>query len=321
MIKFYASKFLQYALLLLLTITLNFLLPRFMPGDPLKYIVGEDIVLMSAEEKAEMRARHGLDRPMSEQYLEYWAHLFQGNLGYSYSQARPVSELIGEKLPWTLLLSVSNIILSTILGIIFGTIAAWRRGKALDVASNIFFVFLRSMPSFWLGMILIAIFGARLGWLPIFGAETQWAGYTGMDRALDIARHLTLPLVTSVVLSVSSVYFTMRYSMIDVLGEDYITMAKLKGLPQKSIRYRHAMRNAMIPVSTVVMMNLGYMVGGSTVIETVFSYPGTGRLLYEAVTNRDYPLIQGCFLIITICVIAANILSDMLYPLLDPKVK
>lgn len=321
MIKFYASKFLQYALLLLLTITLNFMLPRLMPGDPLKYIVGEDIVLMSAEEKAEMRARHGLDRPLPEQYLEYWAHLFQGNLGYSYSQARPVSELIGEKLPWTLLLSVSNIILSTILGIVFGTIAAWRRGKALDVASNIFFVFLRSMPSFWLGMILIAVFGARLGWLPIFGAETQWAGYTGMDRVLDIARHLTLPLVTSVVLSVSSVYFTMRYSMIDVLGEDYITMAKLKGLPQKKIRYRHAMRNAMIPVSTVVMMNLGYMVGGSTVIETVFSYPGTGRLLYEAVTNRDYPLIQGCFLIITICVIAANILSDMLYPLLDPKVK
>lgn len=321
MIKFYASKFLQYALLLLLTITLNFMLPRLMPGDPLKYIVGEDIVLMSAEEKAEMRARHGLDRPLPEQYLEYWAHLFQGNLGYSYSQARPVSELIGEKLPWTLLLSVSNIILSTILGIVFGTIAAWRRGRALDVASNIFFVFLRSMPSFWLGMILIAVFGARLGWLPIFGAETQWAGYTGMDRVLDIARHLTLPLVTSVVLSVSSVYFTMRYSMIDVLGEDYITMAKLKGLPQKKIRYRHAMRNAMIPVSTVVMMNLGYMVGGSTVIETVFSYPGTGRLLYEAVTNRDYPLIQGCFLIITICVIAANILSDMLYPLLDPKVK
>jgi peptide/nickel transport system permease protein len=321
MLKFYGSKFLQYAILLIVTITLNFMLPRLMPGDPLKYIVGEDITLMSAEEKAAVREKHGLDRPMGEQYVEYWGGLLQGDLGYSYRQGRSVAEMIGEKLPWTVLLSCANIVFSTFIGVIFGTIAAWRRGKATDVVCNNIFVFLRSMPSFWLGMILIAIFGAELGWLPIYGAESQWASYTGMDRVVDILQHLAMPLITSVVLSVSSIYFTMRYSMIDVLGEDYITMAKLKGLSQKKIRYRHAMRNAMIPVSTVVMMNLGYMVGGSTVIETVFSYPGTGRLLYEAVTNRDYPLIQGCFLIITVCVIAANVISDMLYPLLDPKVK
>lgn len=176
------------------------------------------------------------------------------------------------------------------------------------------------MPSFWIGMIFIAVFGARLGWLPIFGAQSVWARYTGFERIIDIIRHLIMPTTTLVILSVSSIYLTMRYSMIDVLGEDYILMAKMKGLSNKKVRYTHAMRNALIPVVTIVMLNVGYMVGGATIIETVFSYPGMGRLLFEAVTNRDYPVIQGCFFMITICVIAANVIADLIYPLLDPRV-
>lgn len=320
MFRFYFAKIIQYAVLLVFTISLNFLLPRVMPGNPLKYIVGEDISLMSAPEKEALLEELGLNKPIHEQYIDYVKTLTRGDLGYSYKEKRPVSEIIGERLPWTILLSLTNIILSTIIGVILGAVAAWNRGKAKDISLNNIFVFFRSMPSFWIGMILVAVFGAQLKLLPIFGAKTMWANYTGLDNVLDIIEHLILPTVTLVILSVSSIYFTMRYSMIDTLGEDYILMARIKGLDDKKVKYRHAMRNALIPVVTVVMLNLGYIVGGATVVETVFSYPGMGRLLFEAVTNRDYPVIQGCFLMITVCVIAANIIADLLYPLLDPKV-
>lgn len=314
------GKFLQYSILLIFTLSLNFLLPRVMPGNPLKYVVGDDISLMSSEEKELLLSDLGLDKPIHEQYFHYVKGLLNGDLGYSYREKKPVKDIISDRLPWTLLLAGLNIILSTIIGVIFGVIAAWNRSKSKDVALNNIFIFLRSMPSFWVGMILVTIFGANLKILPIYGAQTMWVNYTGLDRILDIGKHLILPLTTLTLLSVSSIYFTMRYSMIDTLSEDYILMAKMKGLENKKVKYRHAMRNALIPVVTIVMLNLGYMVGGSTIVETVFSYPGMGRLLFEAVTNRDYPVIQGCFLIITLCVIVANIIADILYPLLDPKV-
>lgn len=320
MLRFYASKLIQYSILLFLAASLNFALPRLMPGDPLRYVVGEDITMMSAAEKEAMRTKMGLNQPMVIQYLEYFGELLQGNLGYSFRENKSVSAVIATRLPWTLLLAALNIVISTLLGAAAGALAAWRRGSKLDLGMGTFFIFLRSMPSFWIGMILVAIFGSTLKWLPVYGAYTMWSYYKGLAQVLDILKHLVLPLTTMVILSVTSIYITMRYSMINTLGEDYITMAELKGIPEKKIKYRHAMRNALIPVVTVVMMNIGYMVGGATVVETVFAYPGTGRLLFEAVSNRDYPLIQGCFFVITLCVIVANIIADLLYPLLDPKV-
>lgn len=320
MFRFYTSKLIQYSILLFLAASLNFALPRLMPGDPLRYVVGEDITMMSAAEKEAMRTKMGLNEPMVMQYLEYFGELLQGNLGYSFRENKTVSAVIATRLPWTLLLAALNIVISTLLGAAAGALAAWRRGSKLDLGMGTFFIFLRSMPSFWIGMILVAIFGSTLKWLPVYGAYTMWSYYKGLAQVLDILKHLVLPLTTMVILSVTSIYITMRYSMINTLGEDYITMAELKGIPEKKIKYRHAMRNALIPVVTVVMMNIGYMVGGATVVETVFAYPGTGRLLFEAVSNRDYPLIQGCFFVITLCVIVANIIADLLYPLLDPKV-
>lgn len=320
MLRFYASKLIQYSILLFLAASLNFALPRLMPGDPLRYVVGEDITMMSAAEKEAMRTKMGLNKPMVMQYLEYFGELLQGNLGYSFRENKTVSAVIATRLPWTLLLAALNIVISTLIGAAAGALAAWRRGSKLDLGMGTFFIFLRSMPSFWIGMILVAIFGSTLKWLPVYGAYTMWSYYKGLAQVLDILKHLVLPLTTMVILSVTSIYITMRYSMINTLGEDYITMAELKGIPEKKIKYRHAMRNALIPVVTVVMMNIGYMVGGATVVETVFAYPGTGRLLFEAVSNRDYPLIQGCFFVITLCVIVANIIADLLYPLLDPKV-
>ena len=229
-------------------------------------------------------------------------------------------ELIAERLPWTVSLALVNVVLTTIIGSILGVIAAWNRAKKTDVILSSVMMFLKSMPSFWVGMILIAIFGSTLGWLPTFGARNMWDDLTGFAWFIDVVRHMILPSLTMLVLSLSSTFITMRYSMIDTLGEDYIMMARIKGLPEKKIRYRHAMRNALIPVATSVMMDLGYIVGGSTIIETVFAYPGTGRLMFEAVSARDFPLIQGCFLISTICVLVANIVADLIYPIIDPKV-
>ena len=319
MVKYYAKIVLQYAIVLLVAITLNFLLPRIMPGDPIKYMVGEDYVYMTVEERDALREEHGLDDPWIEQYGRYMSNLLKGDLGYSYQSGRDVKEMIGEKIPWTLLLSGINLILVTVVGVVLGTIAAWKHGSKTDLLLNNIMAFFKSMPSFWIGMILIAIFGVSLRWFPVFGAESAYARLKGWAKVMDIAKHLVLPEITLLILSVTSIFVTMRFSMINVLGEDYIVMARMKGLTETAIKYKHGMRNALIPVITVVMMNMGYILGGATVIETVFAYPGMGRLLYDSVIGRDYPLIQGCFLISTLCVVAANIIADFLYPLIDPK--
>jgi peptide/nickel transport system permease protein len=213
------------------------------------------------------------------------------------------------------------LILATLTGAALGAVAAWRRGSAADLGTLGVAMFFESVPSFWLGMILIAVFAARLGWFPIFGATTAGASLAGWALVVDHARHLVLPLTTMTLISIPATYLIMRYSMLSVLGEQYIATARSKGVAEPVVLRRHAVRNALLPVATVFMLNLGFVVGGATVIETVFSYPGVGRLLYEGVLNRDYPVIQSTFFIITISVIAANIVCDLLYPLIDPRVR
>ncbi|WP_408011497.1 ABC transporter permease [Pseudalkalibacillus sp. A8] len=318
--KYIGSKVLQYSFVILLILTLNFLLPRLMPGNPLVFLAGEDVGFMSSEEKAAILEKYGLNDSVTSQYFTYLQNTFTGNLGYSYQRKVPIIDLIEERLPWTLLLTGLNLVISTILGIIFGAISSWRRGTKTDVNLLTGFMFLSAMPSFWIGMILVSIFASTLGWFPVFGGETSWANFEGWRRIMDVAHHLTLPLITMILISVTTTFMTMRYSMLNILGEDYIMLAKAKGVKEKLIMYRHAMRNALLPVATVFMLSLGFMLGGATVIETVFAYPGVGRLMFEAVLSRDYPLIQGTFLIITFSVIIANLIADLIYPLIDPKV-
>jgi peptide/nickel transport system permease protein len=318
--KFIAGKLLQYLIVIFLMLTLNFLLPRLMPGNPLVFLAGEDVGFMSSAEKEAILDKYGLNDSILEQYGAYIKNIFTGDFGYSYQQKRPISELLMERLPWTMLLTGLGLVLSTVIGVMFGAISAWRRGTRADSNLLTVFMFLSAMPSFWVGMILVSIFSAQLGWLPVFGAESTWSNYTGMDRLIDIGKHLILPLATLILISVTSTFMIMRYSMLNVLGEDYIMMAKAKGVKEKVIKYKHAMRNALLPVATVFMLSLGFTLGGATVIETVFAYPGVGRLMFESVLSRDYPLIQATFLIITFSVVIANFLADLIYPLLDPKV-
>ncbi|MFD1020205.1 ABC transporter permease [Thalassobacillus hwangdonensis] len=320
MSKYVVGKISQYLIVIFIILALNFLLPRMMPGSPLVYLAGEDVGLMTSEEKVAVMEEAGLNDPMIVQFGRYLSDMVTGDFGYSYQQKMPISELLLDRIPWTLLLAGSNLLISTVLGVIFGAIAAWKRGTKTDVNMLTFFMFLSAMPSFWIGMILVSIFAASLGWFPVFGAETGWSDFTGWERVVDISKHLVLPLVSLVLISVTNVFMTMRYSMLNVLGEDYIKMARAKGAKEKTIKYKHAMRNALLPVATVFMLSVGFMLSGATVIETVFAYPGVGRLMFESVLARDYPLIQATFMIITLSVIVANLVADMIYPFLDPKV-
>jgi peptide/nickel transport system permease protein len=315
------GRMLQYGVLILAMLVLNFVLPRAMPGTPLAFLAGEDVGLMTTEQRAAVMERHGLDQPLPIQFFQYVGNLLQGDFGYSFQQRRPIAQILGERLPWTLLLAGANLVVSTVVGVLAGAVAAWRRGGRTDASLIGTFVFLAAMPSFWIGMILVAVFAAKLGIFPVYGAYSTFGGLSGWEHVVDVGRHLVLPLVSLSLISVSSVFFTMRYSMLSVLREDYVSMARAKGVPERAVKYRHAMRNALLPVLTIFMLNLGFIVSGAVVIETVFAYPGIGRLLYEAVLTRDYPVLQATFLLITLTVIAANIVADLLYPLFDPRVR
>jgi peptide/nickel transport system permease protein len=320
MTRFIGGKLAQYALVLFVTVTLNFLLPRAMPGSPLGFLAGEEVGTLTAQERERLLRDVGLDRPLHEQYFGYLADIARGDLGYSYQRQRPIAEVLAERVPWTLLLTGTALALSTALGVIFGAIAGWRRGRRTDLASLAVFIFLESLPGFWLAMILIAVFSVGLRMFPTFGARDLYAGLTGWDYWLDIARHLVLPVTTLTLITVSATFLVMRASMLSVLGSDFITVARGKGLAERTVLFRHAVRNAILPVATVFLLNLGQAVAGATVIETVFSYPGVGRLMYEAVLARDYPMLQGGFLVITVSVLVGNMLADLAYPMLDPRV-
>jgi peptide/nickel transport system permease protein len=311
----------QYLLVLVVAITLNFFLPRLMPGNPLALLAGVDVGLMTPQERADVLARAGLDRPLLQQYVNYWGDLLQGDLGYSYRQKRPISEMLLNALPWTLLLTGAALLISSIVGIILGAFSGWRRAGMVDITLLWSMIALNSLPSFWLGMLLISLVSVQWGLLPSYGAVTPASGYEGWERVVDIAEHALMPVLTLAIVSLPNVYITMRYSMLGVLGEEFIRTARAKGLRDSAVLFRHVLRNALAPVVTILALRLGYAFGGTVVIETVFSYPGLGRLIYESVGGRDYPVMQASFLLFTVAVLLSNLLADLLYPLLDPRTK
>lgn len=321
MARFLTAKVGQYVLVLVVALTLNFLLPRAMPGDPLQFIVGEDIGRLTPEERERVRVEAGLDRPLHEQFGRYLGDLARGDLGWSIAKKQPIGDILKDRVPITLLLTGSALVLSTLIGVVLGALAAWRRGGRTDLGILAFFIFLESLPAFWVGMLLVAVFSVNLRILPIFGFETPYVRYDGLDRVKDIAVHLILPLTTLTIVSISAMFLVARYSMLSVLGEDYISVARAKGLYERWILFRHALRNALLPVATLFMLRVGFIVSGAVVVETVFSYPGIGRMLFEAVLARDYPLLQAGFILATLTVVAANIVVDLVYPMLDPRVR
>lgn len=310
----------QYLLLVWLVATVNFALPRLLPGNPLIFLAGEDVGQLGQAEKMEILTRHNLDKPLPLQYASYLGNLVTLRWGDSYSKKKPILDVLWERIPWTLLLAGCSISLSAVLGAFLGVRSAIRRGKWSDLNLLVVVSLLGSFPSFWVGMVLVAVFAVRLNVFPVFGAYSTGVQLAGFGRLLDVLHHLVLPLAALTILSVGRYFLTMRYSLIEVLGEDFIVMAKAKGLNERLITYRYIMRNALLPFFTVLMMDLGFILSGATVVETVFAYPGLGRLMFEAVTARDYPLLQYNFFLVALIVVACNYLADRLYVHLDPRV-
>lgn len=299
--------------------TINFVLVRAAPGDPAAVIAGQsgatDEVFLR-----QVRAEYGLDKPYIAQLGAYLGKVAALDLGYSYRLRRPVQELIGERLGPTLLLTLSAFMLSLGGGVILGALAGIRHGKWSDLAISLLALVLYATPVFWLGLMLVLLFSIQLEWLPAFGYVDMRAGdLSKLAYALDVAKHLILPAVTLGAIYMAIYARLMRASVIEVAAEDYIKTARAKGLKEGAILRGHMLRNASLPVITFAGVQVGAMIGGAVVVETVFSWPGLGRLTFDAVTSRDYPVLLGLFLVMSVLVIFVNLLTDLIHRLVDPR--
>ncbi|CAL9434865.1 Dipeptide transport system permease protein DppB [Streptomyces sp. enrichment culture] len=298
----------------------GFFLFRLIPGDPVKTMTGGRPV--SAGQLAAYRREFGLDLPLWRQFTDYCGKALTGDLGTSYQFRAPVTEKIAEALPNTLLLTGTAFVLYTLLGIVLGTRSAWRHGRLGDRLHTGLALTLYSVPSFWLGLLLIIVFsvgaGPVPGLFPTGGMES--GGEEGLARVLDVAHHLILPVLTLVAVEYGQTLLVTRSALLDEMGSDYLTTARAKGLRDDLVRRRHAVPNALLPTVTLVFVNLGRTVAGVILVETVFSWPGLGGLFYQALSVPDLPLVQGLFLFFASAVILMNTLADLVYPLLDPRV-
>lgn len=309
-----------YGGVLFAAITLNFALPRLAPGDPAYFLVGRTVSELTVEQRQALLAEVGLDRPLFEQYRRYLAGIFTGDWGVSLRYGTSVTSVLADRLPWTLLLGGSAMVLSVALGIGLGVFAAWKRGRKEDFGSLFLAMVFDSMPAFVVAMILIGVFSVTLGWLPAFGAGHPDATH-GLAFVWETFRHLILPVVTLTITHIGGLFLITRFSMMNAMNEDYVVMAAAKGVGDGVIAFRHALPNALLPIYTNIAVSIGTFMGGNVVVETVFSYPGLGRLIYDSIFARDYNVLQGAFLLVVVLVVGVNFLADMTYPLFDPRVR
>ena len=311
----------QYLLVFFIILVINFALPRIAPGDPAIFLVGDDIQFMTEEERLQVLAEFKLDLPVTEQFRNYITGIFQKDLGLSLIYGCPVWDVLKSRLPWTLLIMGLALILSAAIGIFTGVIGAWKRGGKRDMSTLITVMTLSSIPPFWIAMLLITLFSATLNWLPSFGAYKIGTHPGSWAYIIGVLKRVILPVMTLTLVKTGAMFLTARSSMVIAMEEDYVMLAHAKGLKESTVIFRHALRNAMLPIYTNIMMGLGAMVGGAAIIETVFSYPGLGNTIYESVTARDYSLLQGSFLVVSISILLFNFIADLGYPLLDPRVR
>jgi ABC-type dipeptide/oligopeptide/nickel transport system permease component len=302
-----------------LLITLVFMMVHLAPGDPMMFIAGEADI--SNEQLARLRQEYGLDQPLATQYLLYMKKVVQGDLGYSSRYRSPVLKLIGDRIPATLLLMGTALVLFIGLGLLLGIMAARRPNSGGDLFLSGLAIFGWSVPVFWLGQLLIIGFALKLDWFPAQGMLNLRAPSQGIERALDMLRYLTLPVMALGMRFLALSTRMTRSSMLQVLRLDYITTARAKGLPERVVLWRHALPNALLPVITIVGMNVGTMLSGSVLTEVVFAWPGMGRLLYDGIFARDYPLIIGIILVVSVAVVLANLVTDVLYSVVDPRIR
>jgi len=320
MLRFILGRLVKIILILLAITVLNFCLIHMAPGDPALVMAGE---AGDADPKfiADLRAQFGLDQPFLVQLWVYISHVAVGDLGWSYRQQMPVAELILQRLPATLLLSVTAFFISLGLGVLAGVVASARQGRWSDSLISTVALLFYATPLFWMALMAVLLFSVELNWLPAFGYETAASGYTGLVRAFDILKHLILPAVTLGLFFMATYVRITRASMLEVNRMDFVKTARAKGLKPGLIQRRHVLRNAILPVVTLAGLQAGQLVGGAVLIETVFAWPGIGRLMFDALQSRDYNLLLGVFVMSAALVLLFNLITDILYRIVDPRIR
>lgn len=318
--KFILSRLVQMFITLLAVITMTFILFRLMPGDPTATLVDPTF---TAEDVKRVREIFGLDRPIYEQYFIYMKNLLRWELGISFFYKLPVSVIIIEKFYNSLILMLSSFILAYGIGIIMGVFMAWKRKTKMEAAGMIISLFFRCVPVFWFGMVAIIIFSYKLNWFPYAGMRS--AGYVANNFfekffCIDFLKHLILPTIVSALYYQALPLLLMRNTMLEVMGEDFIELARAKGLKESEVMFKHVARNALLPVVTSAAVFFGIGVSTMALIEHVFSWPGLGKEIVKAVATYDYPLEQGVFIMLSVVVLVMNLIADLLYALLDPRI-
>jgi peptide/nickel transport system permease protein len=320
--RYIGRRLVQIVIIFFVILTVLFVVFRLAPGDPITRMVDPD---MTPEDAALLISLLGLDQPLHVQYLYYLKNFFAGRFGESFHYGQPVINIIKHRLPNTVLLFTSSIILSALVGVFLGKIASWHKGKKIDTGMTIGALVTHTLFLPWLALLVIWIFAYKLGWFPITGmiSEDIWLDPSSgfLQKALDVCHHLALPLGTLFLFHFGSYLLIMRSSMLETLKEDYILTARAKGLTEKVIRNRHAAPNAALPVVTTIGLSLAFSINGGALTETVFTWPGIGRELVFSVSQNDYPLAQATFLLITLVVLISNLVVDVLYAYLDPRIR
>ena len=291
-----------------------FMVLHLSPGDPVEIMLGSQA---TQEDRARLRAELGLDQPLHVQYGRWLGHVARGDLGRSLWMKRPVLDEVLGRFKATLVLTGTALLLSSLTGVALGVASATRPDSVLDRLSAVASLFGASMPTFWLGIVLMVIFALWLGWLPASG---MYAAYGGGDLR-DLLAHLVLPAVTLAAASVTIIARLTRATMLETLGQDYIRTARAKGVVERAVVLRHGLKNALIPIVTVVGVQAGYLLGGAVLTETVFAWPGVGTLMVQGILARDFPLVQGCVLVVALSFVLVNLAVDLLYAWLDPRIR
>lgn len=324
-LKAYLAKRVTFAIVtVFIVLTVNFVIFEMMPGDPME-VFASSARLQNLEQVERVRELFGLDQPLHVRYIKYITNMLTGQFGYSYHSHDEVADGIVERLLNTLMLIGFSTVFSIVIGVVVGVIAAQKRGGLYDSTSVLASLVTYSLPSFWIGMVLLLIFHRTLGWFPGAGVVPyQWAVTPPENLFVEIAgrlRHLFLPVVTLVLFSYGGYLLLTRATMLETLTEDYIITARAKGLKERTVLFKHALKNASLPVLTNAAISLGFMFSGAIITEQVFTYPGLGYWLWQAINFNDYPVLQTMFFIISLCVIAANLIADVLYGIIDPRIK
>ncbi|MDD2753997.1 MAG: ABC transporter permease [Methanothrix sp.] len=315
---YFLGKLIRYAFTLFLILSLNFALPRMMPGDPIVNLLGEEALHNDPRMIELLRAEHGLDKPLHIQYISYLRSLAGMDLGYSIHKNLSVAELMVNSLIWTMLLVFPSVLIGSILALLFGSLAGFKSNSPTDLFLTTLALLFYTCPPFLLAMLLLSIFAFHLGLFPL-GNLTS-GGRAGLDYFLDVAWHLFLPVSALSLLGASYKFLVVRNSVTQIFDEQFIVAARAKGLTERCILLRHVIRNVLPPFISMVAISLGFMVSGALIVEIVFSLNGMGTLIYDAVVARDYPVMQGSFLVLTMFVLAANFAADMLYAVADPRI-